>query len=186
MLHRLLLSSVFELWKFLFWAYWDFVFGFGETEGYFCPCFFIHLNYLFCRHPGLSSKQSSQSCFNAQKYFQKTYRTRIKFKQQGCHLRYHSQDQADYSDNIHSEEKEEDVSRATLIWRVIKLPIYSVALVPLTVSFFNILSALYLLFAFILLKSLSWTSQYLRMLPSKSMMALMYIRKETINQLKFL
>lgn len=33
-----------------------------------------------------------------------------------------------------SEEKEENISQATLIWRAIKLPIYSVALVPLTVS----------------------------------------------------
>lgn len=34
-----------------------------------------------------------------------------------------------------SEENEENISQATLIWRAIKLPIYSVALVPLTVSF---------------------------------------------------
>lgn len=32
------------------------------------------------------------------------------------------------------EEIEEDISMETLIWRAIKLPIYSVALVPLTVS----------------------------------------------------
>lgn len=31
-------------------------------------------------------------------------------------------------------EAEEELSQATLIWRAIKLPIYSVALVPLTVS----------------------------------------------------
>lgn len=30
---------------------------------------------------------------------------------------------------------QEDISMETLIWRAIKLPIYSVALVPLTVSF---------------------------------------------------
>lgn len=29
---------------------------------------------------------------------------------------------------------DKDISRATLIWRAIKLPIYSVALIPLTVS----------------------------------------------------
>ncbi|CAA2971830.1 2-carboxy-1,4-naphthoquinone phytyltransferase, chloroplastic [Olea europaea subsp. europaea] len=34
----------------------------------------------------------------------------------------------------HEEEKEEDISRATLIWRAIKLPMYSVALIPLTVG----------------------------------------------------
>jgi len=33
------------------------------------------------------------------------------------------------------DEGRKDVSQATLIWRAIKLPIYSVALVPLTVSF---------------------------------------------------
>ncbi|XP_031255578.1 2-carboxy-1,4-naphthoquinone phytyltransferase, chloroplastic-like isoform X2 [Pistacia vera] len=95
--------------------------------------FFMNTSYIE-RHPGLSSKQSSLSCFNAQKFFQKTYRTQLKFKQQRHHLQYHSQNQADYSDNIYSEEREEDVSRATLIWRAIKLPIYSVALVPLTVG----------------------------------------------------
>lgn len=33
-----------------------------------------------------------------------------------------------------SEENEENISQATLTWRAIKLPIYSVALVPLTVG----------------------------------------------------
>ncbi|CAI9786232.1 unnamed protein product [Fraxinus pennsylvanica] len=32
------------------------------------------------------------------------------------------------------EEKKEDISQATLLWRAVKLPIYSVALVPLTVG----------------------------------------------------
>ena len=32
------------------------------------------------------------------------------------------------------EEEEEEISRAMLIWRAIKLPIYSVAFIPLTVS----------------------------------------------------
>lgn len=38
--------------------------------------------------------------------------------------------------NAHSSElaKEDDISTATLIWRAIKLPIYSVALVPLTIG----------------------------------------------------
>ncbi|KAF7851092.1 hypothetical protein BT93_L4553 [Corymbia citriodora subsp. variegata] len=45
--------------------------------------------------------------------------------------------QASFGENAHSFElaKEDDISMATLIWRAIKLPIYSVALVPLTVSF---------------------------------------------------
>ncbi|KAJ0700507.1 putative 1,4-dihydroxy-2-naphthoate polyprenyltransferase [Helianthus annuus] len=33
---------------------------------------------------------------------------------------------------------EDDISNATLVWRAIKLPIYSVALVPLTVSCSNL------------------------------------------------
>lgn len=45
---------------------------------------------------------------------------------------------ASFAKNAHGSElaKEDDISMATLIWRAIKLPIYSVALVPLTVSFF--------------------------------------------------
>ncbi|XP_030516239.1 2-carboxy-1,4-naphthoquinone phytyltransferase, chloroplastic-like [Rhodamnia argentea] len=44
--------------------------------------------------------------------------------------------QASFVKNAHSSElaKEDDVSMATLIWRAIKLPIYSVALVPLTIG----------------------------------------------------
>lgn len=39
------------------------------------------------------------------------------------------------NDNVAAEEeKKEDISQATLLWRAVKLPIYSVALVPLTVS----------------------------------------------------
>lgn len=36
------------------------------------------------------------------------------------------------------EENQEDISKGTLIWRAIKLPIYSVALVPLTVSIWTL------------------------------------------------
>ncbi|KAF7850314.1 hypothetical protein BT93_L5640 [Corymbia citriodora subsp. variegata] len=44
--------------------------------------------------------------------------------------------QASFGENAHSFElaKEDDISMATLIWRAIKLPIYSVALVPLTIG----------------------------------------------------
>ncbi|KAI6677660.1 hypothetical protein NL676_038456 [Syzygium grande] len=43
---------------------------------------------------------------------------------------------ASFAKNAHSSElaKEDDISMATLIWRAIKLPIYSVALVPLTIG----------------------------------------------------
>ncbi|KAL2490975.1 dihydroxy-1 [Abeliophyllum distichum] len=41
---------------------------------------------------------------------------------------------AEHTETSHEEQKEEDISRATLIWRAIKLPMYSVALIPLTVG----------------------------------------------------
>jgi hypothetical protein len=44
---------------------------------------------------------------------------------------------ADYS-GTNNEEEENDVSKETLIWRAVKLPIYFVALVPLTVSFLTL------------------------------------------------
>lgn len=44
---------------------------------------------------------------------------------------------AQHTDTNSGEEKEEDISKATLIWRAIKLPIYTVALIPIAVSFFT-------------------------------------------------
>lgn len=41
---------------------------------------------------------------------------------------------AEHTDAYSEEEKEEDISKATLIWRALKLPIYTVALIPITVS----------------------------------------------------
>ncbi|KAK3170510.1 hypothetical protein Dsin_032757 [Dipteronia sinensis] len=62
-------------------------------------------------------------------------RTHSEIKQQCRCLPLNSKDKSDYSalPNTHEDEAE-DVSRATLIWRAIKLPIYSVALVPLSVG----------------------------------------------------
>nr|GMC54648.1 2-carboxy-1,4-naphthoquinone phytyltransferase, chloroplastic [Ipomoea batatas] len=54
-------------------------------------------------------------------------------RRQHQHLRHFFSCRAQHSDAI-DEEKEENISRATLIWRAVKLPIYSVALVPLTVG----------------------------------------------------
>ena len=48
-----------------------------------------------------------------------------------------SERKADYS-GTNNEEEENDVSKETLIWRAVKLPIYFVALVPLTVSFLTL------------------------------------------------
>ncbi|KAH9697652.1 2-carboxy-1,4-naphthoquinone phytyltransferase [Citrus sinensis] len=63
-----------------------------------------------------------------------TCRRELEFKQQCHHALFRSKDKADFSSSMHHQANEEDVSRATLIWRAIKLPIYSVALVPLTVG----------------------------------------------------
>ncbi|KAH6793413.1 UbiA prenyltransferase family protein [Perilla frutescens var. hirtella] len=40
----------------------------------------------------------------------------------------------EHTDTNREEEEEEDVSKATLIWRAIKLPMYTVALIPITVG----------------------------------------------------
>ncbi|KAL5790060.1 hypothetical protein ACOSQ2_004948 [Xanthoceras sorbifolium] len=87
-------------------------------------------------YPGVqSSKLSLHFCFNARNFFQKTYTTHSEIKQRCRGLPLNSRDKSDYSalPNTH-EEEEEDVSRTTLIWRAIKLPIYTVALVPLSVG----------------------------------------------------
>ncbi|PKI63354.1 hypothetical protein CRG98_016242 [Punica granatum] len=38
------------------------------------------------------------------------------------------------SDSAYAPDEEDEIPRATLIWRAVKLPIYSVALIPLTVG----------------------------------------------------
>ncbi|OMO84886.1 UbiA prenyltransferase family [Corchorus capsularis] len=68
-------------------------------------------------------------CSNDQNFFQIT-RLKIRCPNRQQHI--FPKCSADISDSLHQEEK--DVSKATLIWRAIKLPIYSVALVPLTVG----------------------------------------------------
>lgn len=88
------------------------------------------------RYPGVlfSPRQSSYFCVSAKNIFRKTCRRELEFKQQCHHALFRSKDKADFSSSMHHQANEEDVSRATLIWRAIKLPIYSVALVPLTVG----------------------------------------------------
>ncbi|XVF01545.1 hypothetical protein REPUB_Repub04eG0098300 [Reevesia pubescens] len=68
-------------------------------------------------------------CCNDQFFFQ-IRRLKIRCPNQQQHI--FPKCTADISDSTHQEE--EDVSKATLIWRAIKLPMYSVALVPLTVG----------------------------------------------------
>ncbi|XP_021824896.1 2-carboxy-1,4-naphthoquinone phytyltransferase, chloroplastic-like [Prunus avium] len=76
------------------------------------------------------------SCFscNAQRVFHRVCRRELEARQWQYYGQAFVNNKADYSNTIREENKEEDISKATLIWRAIKLPIYSVALVPLTVG----------------------------------------------------
>lgn len=96
------------------------------------------------RYPGVlfSPMRSSNFCVNAKNFFRKTCRGELELKQRFHHALFRSEGKEDFSGSMHHLANEEDVSRATLIWRAIKLPIYSVALVPLTVSSFKTSSAL--------------------------------------------
>ncbi|KAF3435033.1 hypothetical protein FNV43_RR22120 [Rhamnella rubrinervis] len=80
---------------------------------------------------GLQS--SSCFCYCAQNVLHSTYRRQLEFKQRNHAPQASVSIETDYSDAIHEEDKEEDISKATLIWRAVKLPIYSVALVPITI-----------------------------------------------------
>lgn len=90
----------------------------------------------------LDSKRSSCFFRNGGKLFQSTYGRQLKFKKGKQSRQVTLDSKADYSGTTNEEEKENAVSKATLIWRAAKLPIYSVALVPLTVSFSNTLSSI--------------------------------------------
>lgn len=61
-----------------------------------------------------------------------TRRREVGSPQQCQHISFKCE--AEHYNIKNGEKKEEGISRATLIWRAIKLPIYSVALVPLTVG----------------------------------------------------
>ena len=82
-----------------------------------------------------ASKKSSMCCCTAQNFVRGVRISRLEFKKEILCWRVFSGSLANYADNAHDGESGEDVPKATLIWRAVKLPIYSVALVPLTVSF---------------------------------------------------
>ncbi|KAG8368643.1 hypothetical protein BUALT_Bualt15G0066900 [Buddleja alternifolia] len=65
-------------------------------------------------------------------YFSKTTIRQLHCKR--VHHRTLLKCRADLTDTRGEEEKEEYISKATLIWRAIKLPIYTVALIPITVG----------------------------------------------------
>ncbi|XP_062176306.1 2-carboxy-1,4-naphthoquinone phytyltransferase, chloroplastic [Alnus glutinosa] len=93
-----------------------------------------HLYQSYMTRYFLDSKRSSCFFHNGRKLFQSTYRRQLKFKKGHQSRRVILDSKADYSGTTNEEEKEDAVSKATLIWRAAKLPIYSVALVPLTVG----------------------------------------------------
>lgn len=95
--------------------------------------FCIHWHFSFFRYH-LNSKRSSSFFCNSKKHFHTTYRRKLKIEKGHQSQQVLSVRNADYSTTTAEEEKENDVSKAILIWRAVKLPIYSVALVPLTVS----------------------------------------------------
>ncbi|KAM7470621.1 hypothetical protein LguiA_008804 [Lonicera macranthoides] len=86
--------------------------------------------------PSVAVKRSPFRCHNAQRYFDKPTSIRLLKIEQKHRGRITSSKStgAENCETSYIKEKEEDISRATLIWRAIKLPIYSVALVPLTVG----------------------------------------------------
>lgn len=92
--------------------------------------YLLHRSYLTRYY--LESKRSSFFC-SSKKHFHTTYRRQLKIEKGHQSQRVLSERKADYS-GTNNEEEENDVSKETLIWRAVKLPIYFVALVPLTVG----------------------------------------------------
>uniref|UniRef100_A0A803R3B3 Uncharacterized protein n=1 Tax=Cannabis sativa TaxID=3483 RepID=A0A803R3B3_CANSA len=92
-----------------------------------------HLSRRIFKRTYLDSK--SCSCYDTQNPLHKTCNRQLKAKQRNrCSQSFVNNKEDYYSKTILEEDKEENISKATLIWRAIKLPIYSVALVPLTVG----------------------------------------------------
>ncbi|KAJ8754810.1 hypothetical protein K2173_012734 [Erythroxylum novogranatense] len=79
-------------------------------------------------------KRSSQFCCNAATLLHSNHISGTEIKQQGWHLQVVSDSRINYSYDTNGGEKADEVDKMTLIWRAIKLPIYSVALIPLTVG----------------------------------------------------
>lgn len=72
--------------------------------------------------------------------YDERYRSRFIYKRRLLHEHVHCTVKTDTSfprsnEEAGSEVVEENIPKGVLIWRAAKLPIYSVALVPLTVSF---------------------------------------------------
>nr|XP_043626514.1 2-carboxy-1,4-naphthoquinone phytyltransferase, chloroplastic isoform X3 [Erigeron canadensis] len=81
-------------------------------------------------------KSSSVCCFATRLNFNETHVRRLEVhRQRRCQLvPTKSQTNDHITSSTHEDINEDGISKATLVWRAIKLPIYSVALVPLTVG----------------------------------------------------
>ncbi|KAL5551031.1 hypothetical protein UlMin_001207 [Ulmus minor] len=88
----------------------------------------------FFKRSYLGSESSSIFFCCAQNFLHSTYRRQLKAIQWNHRPRAFIENQPDTFSTTREEHKEENISRATLIWRAVKLPIYSVALIPLTVG----------------------------------------------------
>ncbi|KAJ1378625.1 UbiA prenyltransferase family, partial [Sesbania bispinosa] len=80
---------------------------------------------------------SNRSTFSVHKVFHRRYRGQLQVQRWHQYLNVHCARGAELSSSSFEdvrEEIQEEISKETLIWRAIKLPIYSVALVPLTVG----------------------------------------------------
>uniref|UniRef100_A0A5B6YM51 1,4-dihydroxy-2-naphthoate polyprenyltransferase n=1 Tax=Davidia involucrata TaxID=16924 RepID=A0A5B6YM51_DAVIN len=78
-------------------------------------------------------KRSSRCCHSTRRFFKRTCIKQPKVDQQHRHQQT-LKSRAKHFDNAYGKEEGDDISKAALIWRAVKLPIYSVALVPLTVG----------------------------------------------------
>ncbi|KAL2537108.1 dihydroxy-1 [Forsythia ovata] len=85
-------------------------------------------------HPVFSIPDSSQRLLCYSYINKKTHTRQLKSKPKHPHLGNLLKCRAVHDDAAAEKQSNEDISRATLLWRAIKLPIYSVALVPLTVG----------------------------------------------------
>ncbi|GAV65339.1 UbiA domain-containing protein [Cephalotus follicularis] len=104
-----------------------------KLNEYFEEQSYVKRSYLGAASSKASNRLSLFGC-NAKRFSRNTYSRQSEVKQQ-CRCEQVSPDsKAIYGYSGLEEGKEEDVAKATLIWRAIKLPIYSVALVPVTVG----------------------------------------------------
>lgn len=83
-------------------------------------------------HIILISSLHFRSCLHSRRLFGASLNGRVEVKH--CPQAFPSNNAS-----VNEEDKEENISKATLIWRAIKLPIYFVAFIPLTVSWLKLL-----------------------------------------------